>query len=480
MKFPSNSNVFKGKYIFVLGSNWQLSIAELDNYLKNSKNKGKIIDYSANIAIVEFESLHLNELYVNKLMEVQFILGGCQKIAEIYDFIDIQTIQKAFPLNIERFRFVKMTRKKILKVIENIIVGKKSIFPKVYESMFFAVSIYPNLYDEEYYSKILVKHFLPFLNKEIMEILKQKGSTKVLYYKYPEKNIQAGNLNPIFPHHLIKYDLLKENRGEIIFGFTEEGVYIARTFTTDNPNFKKKIDEEKPFKEFKSAISPKLTLILLNFLNLFETREKKKILDPFVGNGTILLFSLLQNFQIYASDNNEKKIKNTKRNAIWFLELLEDEIPPQINKRIVRIDVRNLSDFFEPEFFDGICTEPEFGPFYLEKPYYSEVRELIELELEPLYNEFFREAHKILKTKARICFISPIISTIDGNDIQVNIEKIAKENNFKLIPIMDLNRINNKSNQKLKFRKQHVKNLLDTKKGQIIKRKIYLFEKSEN
>ncbi|KKN04678.1 hypothetical protein LCGC14_1094970, partial [marine sediment metagenome] len=358
--------------------------------------------------------------------------------------------------------------------------GKSFIFPKVYESMFFAVSIYPNLYDEEYYSKILVKHFLPFLNKEIMEILKQKGSTKVLYYKYPEKNIQAGNLNPIFPHHLIKYDLLKENRGEIIFGFTEEGVYIARTFTTDNPNFKKKIDEEKPFKEFKSAISPKLTLILLNFLNLFETREKKKILDPFVGNGTILLFSLLQNFQIYASDNNEKKIKNTKRNAIWFLELLEDEIPPQINKRIVRIDVRNLSDFFEPEFFDGICTEPEFGPFYLEKPYYSEVRELIKLELEPLYNEFFREAHKILKTKARICFISPIISTIDGNDIQVNIEKIAKENNFKLIPIMDLNRINNKSNQKLKFRKQHVKNLLDAKKGQIIKRKIYLFEKSEN
>ena len=468
------------RFLFVLGSNWKLSLGELDNYLKNSRNKGKIIDYSANIAIVEFESLHLNVHYVNKLMEIQFILGGCQKIAEIYDFIDIQTIQRAFPLNIERFRFVETPRKKILKVIENIIVGKKSIFPKIYESMFFAVSVYPNLYDEEYYSKILVKHFLPFLNKEIMEILKQKGSTKVLYYKYPEKNIQAGNLNPIFPHHLIKYDLLKENRAEIIFGFTEEGVYIARTFTTDNPNFKKKIDEERPSKEFKSAISPKLTLILLNFLNLFENREKKIILDPFVGNGTILLFSLLQDFQIYASDNNEKKIKNTKRNVIWFLELLEEEIPPQINKRIVRIDVRNLSDFFEPEFFDGICTEPEFGPFYLEKPYYSEVRELIDLELEPLYNEFFREAHKILKPKARICFISPIISTIDGNDVQVNIGKIAKENNFKLIPLMDLNRINNKSNQKLKFRRQHVKNLLDAKKGQIIKRKIYLFEKSEN
>ncbi len=70
--------------------------------------------------------------------------------------------------------------------------------------MFFAVSIYPNLYDEKYYSDVLVKHFLPFLNKEIMEILKQKGARKSLYYQYPEKYIKSGNLNPIFPHHIIK------------------------------------------------------------------------------------------------------------------------------------------------------------------------------------------------------------------------------------------------------------------------------------
>ena len=83
------------RFLFVLGSNWQLSIAELDNYLANSQNKGKIIDYSANIAIVEFEKLHQDKQYINNLMEIQFILGGCQKIAEIYDFVDIKTIQDA-------------------------------------------------------------------------------------------------------------------------------------------------------------------------------------------------------------------------------------------------------------------------------------------------------------------------------------------------------------------------------------------------
>jgi len=463
------------RFLFVLGSNWRLSFAELDNYLKNSQNKGKIIDYSANIAIVEFENLEEERYYVNKLMDIQFILGGSQKIAKIYDFIDIKTIHEAFPEDIERYKTVQRTRDKILSVIKKIIIGKEGIFPKVYESMFFAVSIYPNLYDEEYYSKILVKHFLPFLNKGIKDILVEKGAEKSLYFQYPEKNIKSGILNPIFPHHIIKYDLLKENRAEIIFGFSEEGVYIARTFTTDDPNFKRKVDEEKPFKEFKSAISPKLSLILLNFLNNFENRHKIKILDPFVGNGTIALFGTLHDFQIYASDNSEQKIMNTRRNLVWFFEFLEEEIPSFINERILKIDARKLSNFFEPEYFMGICTEPELGEFYLEKPYYHQVRDLIDNKLEPLYDQFFAEAYKILKPHTRISFIAPVISTIDGNDLQVNIDKLASKNHFKLIPLLNPSRIVRKSNHKLQFRSLKV--ILDAKKGQIVKRKIIILEK---
>jgi len=412
-------------------------------------------------------------------MEIQFILGGCQKIAHIYDFIDLNTIKNAFPVQINKYKYVEKTRDKILSIINNIIIGKKGIFPKVYESMFYAVSIYPNLYDDEYYSDILVKHFLPFLNKEIMRILKQKGATKTLYYQYPEKNIKSGNLNPIFPHHVIRFELLKENRAEIIFAFTEEGLYIARTFTVDDPNFKKKIDEERPFKEFKSAISPKLALILLNFLNLYKKRKNCKILDPFVGNGTIALFKILQDFQIYATDIDNQKVNNTIRNIHWLLELLEEEIPPFTRQRILKYDARNLSSCFNPYFFDGISTEPELGPFYTEKPYYSQVKELIESELTPLYDVFLREAYKILKPNCRISFVSPLISTVDGNNMQVNIEKLANKNNFKIIPMIDINRIPHKSDQKLRFRKEHVKNMVDAKKGQIVRRKLYVLERKD-
>jgi len=408
-------------------------------------------------------------------MTIQYILGGCQKIAEIYDFIDIQTIYDGFPKIVEKYKKVDYTRKGILKVINSTL---NKIFPRIQnESLFYAVSIYPNLFDDDYYSDVLVKHFLPFLNTSIMSLLKENGAEKSLYYKYPEENIKAGNLNPIFPHHLIKYGLFNKDRAEIIFGFTEEGVYIARTFTADDPNFKKKIDEERPFKEFKSSISPKLAIIMLNFLNLYEERENKVILDPFVGNGTVLLFALIEDFQIYGSDIDGTKVKNTLRNLNWLLKELEEPVPLLLNESVKKADVKKLSSSFSKEYFDGICTEPELGPFYKKKPYYTEAKELIDSKLNSIYEATFREGYKVLKPKRRICIVLPIFNTIDGGEVQLKIEEIARKHNFELVPMLDLNRIVNKSNRKLQFKKGQVRAIIDAKKNQIIKRKIYVFEK---
>ena len=375
----------------------------------------------------------------------------------------------------EKPKEVKRTRAKISKILDNIL---ELIFPEIVgRSIFYAVSIYPNFFDESYYSDVLVKHFLPFLNKGIMELLKIKGADKSLYFKYPKEYIKTGNLNPIFPHIIIKYNLLQEDRAEIIFGFTEEGVYIARTFTVDDPNFKKKIDEERPYKDFKSSISPKLALIMLNFLNLFEKRREKTILDPFVGNGTILLFALLQDFQVFGSDIDEIKVQNTIRNINWLLRDLDEPIPPLLNERIRTINIEELSENFEPNFFDGVCTEPNLGPYFLNLPYYDEIKELIDSQLEPLYNNLFRGTYKILKPNRRICIVAPLINTIDGGEMKLNINKIATEYRFKLIPMLNNQRIVNKSNQRLQFQKKYSKNIIDAKKSQVIKRKFYVFKK---
>jgi tRNA G10 N-methylase Trm11 len=463
------------KFIFILGSNFQLSLAELDKVLDSNRFKGKIIDYSANIAVVEFDELHERKYFINDLMELQYILGGCQKIAQVYDFIDIRTIKEAFPFEIGRFSSVQKARDKIVQILDN---SLPIVFPKIpHQNLFYAVSIYPAFFDEEYYSQVLLRHFLPFLNKEIMALLKMKGAAKALYYKYPEEYIKEGTLNPIFPHVLIKYGLLSEDRAEIIFGFTEEGLYLGRTLTCDDPSFKQKVDEERPFKEYRSSVSPKLALIMLNFLNLFEERGKKKVLDPFVGNGTIPLFAIIEDFQIYGSDKEDLKVKSTLRNVIWLLEELEEKIPYPLQDRFVTLEITQLTTHFPQNFFDGIATEPELAPFFTNPPYYEEAQQLITRDIEPLYQAIFEQAHYLLKPHARLVLIAPIISTVDGGDVQINIEKVVKKNSFNLIPVLNVDRIVNKSNIRLQFDKNKVKALIDAKKDQIVKRKLYIFEK---
>jgi len=475
-KYSNFFIMMDNKFIFVLGSNFKLSLAELDNVLCFSRFKGKIVDYSANIAVVEFEDLHKNKHYINDLMELQYLLGGCQKIAKVFDFVHINTLNEAFPSHIEKFKVVEKTRSKILTLIQN---SLPKMFKRIKNgNLFFAVSIYPNFYDDEFYKNVLVKHLLPFLNKEIMNILKEMGANKSLYYKYPEENIQNGNLNPLFPHNLIKYGLFNEDRAEIVFGITEEGMYIGRTYSCDDPSFKKKIDEERPFKEFKSSISPKLAIIMLNFLNLFEERESKKILDPFVGTGTILLLATIEDFQVYGTDNDAQKVNQAYRNLNWLFNELEEDVPFQLKNQISQVEIKNLSEHFEKSYFDGICTEPDLGPFFKNKPYYNEAMDLLENKLIPLYSNAFREAEIILKPSGRIVIVAPIISTIDGSDVYANIEKIAVDNNFKVVPMMNLERIINKSNQRLQFQKTQVRAFLDAKKGQVIKRKIFVFEKN--
>ncbi|MBD3214794.1 MAG: hypothetical protein GF311_19440 [Candidatus Lokiarchaeota archaeon] len=463
-------------FIFVLGSNWKLSLAELDMVLKSKVYAGKINDYSSNIATVKFNNLLEQEYYVDNLETIQYYLGGTQKIARIFDFFNIFTLKNAFPLNIDNFNEVKRARKKIKKILEN---NLDKIFRQTKDKdIFFAVSIYPNLFDDKYYREVLVKHFLPFLNKNISQLLKEKGANKAIYFKYPEKNIVSGNLNPIFPHHVIKYELLKQNRAELIFAISEEGCYFGRTFTADDPNFKRKVDEERPHKDFKSSISPKLAIMMLNFLNIFENRHQNRILDPFVGNGTIALFALIEDFTIYGSDIEKEKVEHTKKNVRWLQKELEIPPIPNMSERFRTIDINNLSKQFEHGFFDGIVSEPDLGPFYKEEPYSIEAIELFETKLEPLYDTIFREAYKLLKHDSRICIVAPSISLVDDtSDKRMDVQKIATKHNFRPIPLISSNRITNKSNEILQFRKQNLYSIMDTKPGQIIKRKIFVFQK---
>ena len=85
------------------------------------------------------------------------------------------------------------------------------------------------------------------------------------------------------------------------------------------------------------------------------------------------LFEVLKNPSLYGSDVDLIKVNNTIRNLNWLFEELEEPIPPLLDERFRKIDINFLSNSFQQDFFNGICTEPSLGPFYKKKPYYSEV-----------------------------------------------------------------------------------------------------------
>ena len=93
--------------------------------MKNSHIKGRITDYSANTAVVEFDDLHKNKHYINELMEFQYMLGGCQKIADILYFNIALSIENSDPQ--KAFSEHKLLEEKLIKLFTDFSIPDTTI-----------------------------------------------------------------------------------------------------------------------------------------------------------------------------------------------------------------------------------------------------------------------------------------------------------------------------------------------------------------
>ncbi len=74
-------------------------------------------------------------------------------------------------------------------------------------------------------------------------------------------------------------------------------------------------DMKKPVRRESLSISPRLAKILIN---LSKVKTKKVLLDPFCGIGTILQEAMLQNINVVGIDKDKKAIEDAKTNLAWF------------------------------------------------------------------------------------------------------------------------------------------------------------------
>lgn len=226
---------------------------------------------------------------------------------------------------------------------------------------------------------------------------------------------------------------------------------IYAVVAASNPKSYAKRDEKRPYFDPLKVISVRLSKILIN---LAQPKRKDTLLDPFAGLGTILQEASLMNINSIGSDNNPQTVTRCKTNLQWVKQQFKVKKSP----KIVTSDISQISKKIKSA--NCIATEPYLGPYLKKLPTEMEARNIAK-DLSRLYNNFLKEASKILRTGSKVAVIVPTFKTKDSKTIRIGFQNLLKNHRFKI-------------HQPLKNNLIPLDYVL---RGSKIRRKIYILEK---
>jgi len=221
---------------------------------------------------------------------------------------------------------------------------------------------------------------------------------------------------------------------------------VYKVIAVSDPKSYKNRDEVRPFFDPLQVISVRLAKILIN---LAQPNKNTILLDPFCGLGTIIQEASLLGIQTIGSDNNLGMVKKCQSNITWAKKKLR----LKVNPRIRNLNVRSLSKSLNGNFC--IATEPYLGPYLKKLPWENEAREIAR-ELSKIYEDFLREASKLLKQGSKVALVVPTFKTRTNKIIRIGFQSMLEKYNFgiyqplnnTLIPIDYIVR-NNKIRRKI-------------------------------
>jgi tRNA G10 N-methylase Trm11 len=245
------------EYLFILGRNIELSIAEIINFLENNYLNFKIIDKIKNALLISIgENEKLKEDTIKKL-------GGTIFIGEV---------------------LASGNDKEIITKLNSMFLyyGKEN---KLNYSLFnFECPFYEKI--SFYLKKRFKEENLKASEKKLGKILNLQNEEMVFL---PSSKNQEN------------YFLFKDNFGKIIQNCDYDEI--------------EKRDMKKPFRRPELSISPRLAKIMIN---LAKVKENQRILDPFCGVGNILQEALLQKIRVVGVDINPDAIRFARQNLSYF------------------------------------------------------------------------------------------------------------------------------------------------------------------
>ncbi|MBI2676038.1 MAG: methyltransferase domain-containing protein [Candidatus Aenigmarchaeota archaeon] len=309
----------------------------------------------------------------------------------------------------------------------------------------FGVSIYP-------WSRKNIE-----LHKRISLIIKKRlreEGLKAHYFNLPKDRCSLTHVE------VIRQEII-EKSFEIVLLICDSRIYIGKTVGCHNPFEFQKRDVERPVVRSELSTSPRLSRILIN---LTGYRKGDKLIDPFCGTGTILQEAAVMGLDFYGLDLDKNMADAGRKNLYWISEKYKLNLE-NLHEKIKQGDARNSSDVFPNNGFDAIATEPYLGPLLKRRPDLNHAKGIIR-EIEPLYEAFLKEAHKILRPGGRISIVSPRFITEKGI-VRLETERLAGKSGLQPFDILQLYKIN------------HPHPLTDFEEGQFLGREIHIFEKAE-
>jgi len=350
------------RYIFFLGRNPALSLAELQAMLEKYK-----LSYSAPVVSPAFAILDIEGEFSLRDFFVQ--MGGTVKIAEFLGSFPAEDIRGALVDVVRQALADKPTKKNI------------------------GYSVYSTSKEEKDKAAQRAAFYQDIFSKMKRDELKD-SSIRVVYPEAGESELSTAtvfNNRLTRPGKGIEFDLIHQG-GKVLLG---------RTLIVQDIESYSMRDYEKPGRDAKiGMMPPKLAQAMLN---LAQPRVGQTVFDPFCGTGTILVEALLNDYRAIGSDANDEQVAKCKQNLDWIASKYVLTYP---DYKVFQADFAEAFRRLKPDSVDAVVTESTLGPVYKKVPNPTEIKSNY-AALRKLTERLLQTAQPVLRRGGRLVLTLP-------------------------------------------------------------------------
>jgi len=255
-----------------------------------------------------------------------------------------------------------------------------------------------------FYVSQIGKKNLPRLDLVVLKRQLQTIGIKVRFPQGKREGLSAANL-------------LHQDIVELNLIYTEKEIILAETKAVQNIDLWTKRDRRRPYTQRRKGMLPlKVARMMVNLATGANLSSKAKLLDPFVGSGSVLMEAGMVNLPyLIGSDNDLEAVKGTRANLNW----LKKEFNLKFDFEVHQADATKLQLTTKVDY---LVSEPFLGK---QTPNLKKIDNLY-LGLEKLYLGAFKNWHQLLKPEAKVVIILPAWPQKPKLNFEKLIDKLKK------------------------------------------------------